>query len=138
MTEFTAPSGAIVVINPAPWKDAKMLKKAIEKEISISDVSFDFLSASSFLSMLKIDSSDGVDAALWPCLVRCTRNNEKIVESTFDSAEARADYYDIIIACIKENLSPLVESLFSKFAALGITKQASDVQKSPSATSVSS
>ncbi len=134
MTDFIAPSGARIVINFAPWKNAKMLKNAIERELARGK-GYDLATA------LMVDSSEEVDAALWPCLIRCTRNDEKIVETTFDSAEARKDYYDIIEACVKENLRPLAESLISKLTALGILiplKQANADQKSPSETSVTS
>lgn len=124
--EFTAPSGAKVVINLAPWKDAKALKKALEREAAAagSIIPQNMGDAASVITLLKIDGSEAFDAALWPCLVRCTRNDVKIVEETFDTAEARKDYYDIVQHCLKENLGPLVESLFSKFAALAPKKQA--------------
>lgn len=140
MAEFTAPSGAKVVINVAPWKDAKFLKQAIEREIDMRAGLQPNVTADTFMaSILKIDSSELVDKALWPCLIRCTRNDQKIVEETFDSAEARRDYYDIIGACIKENLNPLVESLFSKLSEAGVlTKQAANNPSIASTTTPSS
>lgn len=122
-TEITAKSGAKIVINPAPWKDAKNLKKAIEAEAARSSLPENFgtndLSAV-FNIVLKVDSSDAVDAALWPCLIRCTRNDIKIEEKTFDDTEARKDYYEIITACVKENFGPFVGDLFFLLAALGM------------------
>jgi hypothetical protein len=141
MPTITVPSGAKVVINLAPWKDAKNLKKALEREAAAAgNVPMNFMETSALLTLLKIDGSDAVDAALWPCLVRCTRNDVKIVEETFDEAEARKDYYDIIQACVKENLGPLVESLFSKFAGLALKEQAKadESQNSASTTTPSS
>lgn len=134
MAQFTAPSGAVIVINVAPWKNAKALKNAIEKEVAIGG-NYNLSTA------LMVDSSEAVDAALWPCLIRCTRNDEKIVEETFNDPNARQDYYDIVEACVKENLRPLAESLISKLTALGILiplKQAAADQKSPSETNASS
>jgi Phage tail assembly chaperone protein, TAC len=133
MAEFLAKSGAKVVINIAPWVDAKALKKAIQREIAASGLKIDLdgelnlgsktelskIVSSSLVSNLmsavvKTDGSDSVDDALFKCLCRCTRNGEKIVNETFDNAEARGDYYEIAFACIKENLGPLAESLFSR------------------------
>ncbi len=123
MLEFVAPSGATVVINPAPWKDAKALKKAIEREIAYGG------EKTTLALVLGVDSSDAVDAALWPCLVRCTRDSMKIVESTFDDSAARTDYYDIVEACVKENLAPLAESLSSKLSSLGIIMKKAPVKE---------
>lgn len=121
--QFIAPSGAEVMINIAPWSAAKALKKAVEKELS-TDPNFSFSNSNILAAVLAVDSSDTVDAALWPCLIKCTRNKEKITESTFDDAHGRADYYDIVAACVEENLRPLVEGLSSKLASLGILTKA--------------
>jgi hypothetical protein len=130
MTEFTAPSGVTVVINPAPWKDAKALKKAIEREVDLGALNLSGGFEGVVTAILAVDASDAVDAALAPCLARCLRDGQKIVDATFDDVEARADYYDIVVACIKENLSPLVVSLFSKLSEAGLTMK----QAEPSAT----
>jgi hypothetical protein len=115
MLEFTAPSGAQVVINVADWADAKRLKKAIERELSESGLKIDLQADMSSLAsaLLRVDSSDAVDAALAPCLARCLRNGMKITDATFNDVEARKDYYEIVHKCIEENLRPLVESLLS-------------------------
>lgn len=119
MTEFTSKSGAKVVINMAPWADAKRLKAAIEKELSASGAKLDLEgdAASLVSAILSVDSSDAVDAALWPCLVRCTRADAKIVPATFDSPEARQDYYEILNYCLMENFRPLVEGLLNALPA---------------------
>jgi len=119
MTEIKTTSGASVVINIAPWEDAKRLKKAIERELANAGIKLNMQSDVSELlsALLRVDSSDDVDAALWPCLARCTRNGSKIIPGMFDDSEARMDYYDIVSACIQENLRPLVESLYLKLPA---------------------
>lgn len=120
MASIRVPSGADVVINPAPWKDAKNLKKAIQKELCISDIDIAKGGFSGLIdAIFKVDSSDQVDVALWPCLIRCTYNGQKITETTFDDVAARADYYEVISVCIKENLGPLVDSLSSKLSEIG-------------------
>jgi threonine aldolase len=124
MAELTVPSGAVVVINPASWKEAKQLKKAIEREIALTG-------SLSLPAVLLVDSSDAVDAALAPCLARCLYDNEKIIEKTFDDPKARADYYDIVVACVKENLAPLAESLLLKLKEYGIVKKQADTGNAP-------
>lgn len=125
MSEFIAPSGVKVVINPAPWKDAKALKKAIQREIAQSGVSLNLGTDITALLpvILLVDSSSAVEGALSACLARCTRDGEKIIEATFDDVNARMDYYDIVIACAKENLGPLAESLASKLPFLELPKE---------------
>lgn len=121
--EFTSKSGAKIVIAVAPWKAAKELKRAIEAEAARNslpkDFSLDDLSPL-FSIALKVDSCPEVDAALWPCLIRCTRNDVKITESTFDDQEARKDYYEIITACVRENFRPFVADLYFLLSALGM------------------
>lgn len=116
MTDLTVPSGAAVVINAAGWKEAKQLKKAIEREIAVTG-------SISLPTVLLVDSSDAVDAALAPCLARCLYDGQKIIDQTFDNPKNRADYYDIVIACVKENLGPLADSLLSKLDEYGIVKK---------------
>lgn len=131
MTVFTAPSGAEVAINPAGWVAAKRLKMALERELAQIANPF------TINAVMMIDSSELVDTALWPCLNRCLYKGEKITEQTFDKPEARGDYYEVIIACVKENLGPLAESLRSKLIEHGLLTQANTEkgQKSASATS---
>lgn len=139
MAEIKVPSGSKVVINAAPWKDAKELKKAIERELAAKGASLEFNEASLAVAFLAVDGSDAVERALAPCLLRCTYNDEKITESTFDPPEARKDYYDIVIACMKENLSPLADSLFSELEKMGVLrKQAAVNPESTSPTIASS
>lgn len=137
MVEFVAKSGTKVVINLAPWGDAKRLKAAILKEVASAGLKFDITADASTLvvAFLTVDSSEAVDAALWPCLARCTRGDSKILSSTFDGEEARQDYYEIVSQCVMVNLRPLVEGLLNVLppSLLAIfQKQLS--QKSPPST----
>jgi hypothetical protein len=118
VTEFISKSGAKIVINPAPWKDAKQLKKAVERELAAGGMNDLFKVA------LLLDSSDVVEAALMPCLIRCTRNDIKITDSTFDDVDARQDYHEIAVECWRVNNGPLVESLSSQLEKMGfLTKK---------------
>lgn len=134
MVEFVTKTGAKVVTNLAPWEDAKRLKAAVEKEASASGLKIDAKTdASVFVNaLLSVDGSESVDAALWPCLIRCTRNSEKITSQTFDTKEGRQDYYEIVKACMTENFGPLVEGLLSVLPAglMKMMKQPENGQKS--------
>ncbi len=118
--EFLAPSGAKVVIGLAPFQDAIALKNAMAKELALTGMDLkveglkDFDVAVLLPALLAMDSSPVVYAAMFKCLARCSYNGDKITETTFEPAEARGDYYDIIIACAKENLSPFFKGLASK------------------------
>lgn len=125
MTEFTATSGAKVKINPADFKSAMALKSAIAKEMSKSEFEisgFDMqkdINIADFAKMaLAVDSSPAVYKALFDCLVRCTYDGQKITEAIFEEVDARQDYYEIVIACLKENLLPFFNGLVSKLKPL--------------------
>lgn len=137
MVEFTTQSGAKVVINIAPFKDAMALKNALEKELALSGKSMNLslkdleLGALAPL-VLSIDSSENVAKALFMCLARCTYNGEKIIEQTFEPETAREDYYEIVIACMKANVYPLLKRLISSLTNLlsGLKTPAPDSQES--------
>ncbi len=125
MTEIVTSSGAKVVIGMAPFKAAMALKNAIARELAVTGVqieSVDDFTVGSFLpAILTVDSSPAVYAALFDCLARCSYNGDKITENTFENATARADYYDIVLACAKENLSPFFKNLASKLSQFRAT-----------------
>lgn len=133
MAEFQTKSGATVVITIASWEDAKRLKAAIEREAAKAGIKLDMEAEAELLlsALLLIDSSDAVDAAMWPCLARCLHNGQKITPKTFDTAAARADYYEIMQACMTENFAPLFESLLSVLPP-GLLAAIKGEQKSPS------
>lgn len=130
MAEFESATGADVNIRIAPFADAMALKSAITRELSKTGIDLEGISAESDVlefvdpvvkAVLALDSSPDVYAALFSCLKRCTYNGEKITEQTFEKAEARKDYYEIVFACIKENLLPFFEGLLSKLSERGLT-----------------
>lgn len=130
MSEFTSKNGVKVKIDPSTFKNALELKNNIEKALlkenidvanididigKIKDNKVDFAMFSSLSKYIMIiDSDENVHKSIFKCLERCLYNDLKITEETFEPIKARADYYEIIIACIKENLSPFLKTLFSK------------------------
>lgn len=119
MTELTTKSGAIIVINPASFEAAQNLWNAVQRAAAEANLSMDFLQEpeSLFNLVLRIDSSAEFKAALWPCLIRCTRNDRKIEKAMFEDKEARKEYYEIITPCVEENIGPFAESLFSELSS---------------------
>lgn len=120
MREISVPSGTIVKISEAPWADAMALKNAIGLELAKGniDISLDFQKDMDVGQLIKLvallDSSQNVQNALMKCLARCTYDGQAINSATFEPVGARQDYYDIVVECLKENLSPFFKSLLSR------------------------
>lgn len=134
MKDFEAQNtGNRIVINCAPIKDVLLLKKVIANEIKKNPFAFKLKGDAELLvdkeidlacilefvknTLLSIDSSDEFDEAIYNCLKVCTyKTTYKIDKELFDNPqipEAREDYYEIILACIEENLRPFLKSLIS-------------------------
>lgn len=115
--------GADIVIYSAPWRDAKMLFMAVSREASRQGVNFDDPANSFFSLFFRLCGSIEVDSALAICLQRCTYNNEKITDETFNSIEAREDFHQVVKECAMVNLGPLGKELYSEFEALFAKKK---------------
>lgn len=142
--EFKGENGARIVINSASFKEATALKKAIEKELLKTNISFDAKSLQEindkysmmeFINIAKnfifsCETSDEFERVLFDCLKHCTYDNIQIKEQLFDDVpEAREDYYMIIFECIKENIIPFFKSLPSKLSILNPINGKSQKQK---------
>lgn len=120
-----------VIINPASFKDAGSLKKAVMKcllgvkslqGLDIKNLNIDFKGIMDALLelIINIDTSDEFENAVLECLKVCIYDNSgkkvKIVPTMFDDIpEAREDYYEIVAKCCEENLRPFFKSLVSEF-----------------------
>ena len=134
MKEFKATNtGNKVVINCAKTKEVQRLKQVILNEIkknpigiklvgqgvSALEKELDFTGVLDFIkdTLISIDTSDEFNEAIFNCLQYCTyKTVYKINEELFDNEEipeAREDYYEIIVACVEENLRPFLKSLIS-------------------------
>ena len=129
-------TGNRIVINPAPYCEAKKLKNVLFSEIrkyplglkltgnsnELANKEIDLTALFDFLKnvLISADISEDVEDALWACLKHCTyQTTYRIDESLFDNVPAaREDYYEIIISCIEENLTPFIKSLVSKWKTL--------------------
>lgn len=137
MLEFNATNtGKRVVINSASFKEVLQLKKALLNELSKhpiglkvlnSNINFlekelDFTNCIDFLKNVLIgaDTTQEVETAIFECLKHCTYDTtNRIDEGLFDRIpEARADYYEIMIKCVEENLKPFIKSLASLWKTL--------------------
>lgn len=134
MKEFNCTNtGNPVVINCAPTRSVQRLKNVILNEVRKSptgikliggDSTFfekeiDFTGVVDFIknTLIGIDTSEDFLDAIYDCLQYCTyKKVYKINEELFDNEqipEARKDYYEIIFACVEENLRPFIQSLIS-------------------------
>lgn len=141
MKEFkTTNTGNKVIINCAPTKDVLRLKEVILKELikhplglklkekqgnlDLIEKEVDMVGLIDFIknTVLSIDTSQDFLDAVFECLKYCTyKSTYKIDMDLFDNKsvpEAREDYYEIILACIEENLRPFVKSLISTWKTL--------------------
>lgn len=134
--EFTSGSGVKVRINPADFEDAMDLQSVILSEASKAEFSLKGLDSEIELSgfikaAMSVAASKDVREILFKCLVRCTYDGQKITKATFDDVNARKDYYEVVMACLKENLTPFFEGLCSKLSPfLAQVKQAENILKS--------
>lgn len=144
MKEFNATNtGNKVIINCASWKEALRLKEVILKEIikqplglklkekqgdlDLLEKEVDMVGLIDFIknAVLSIDTSADFQDAIFDCLKHCTyKTTYRIDADLFDNQsvpEAREDYYEIILACIEENLRPFAKSLISSWKMLTST-----------------
>ena len=134
MKEFVCTnSGNQVVINCACMKDVQRLKQVIFNEVKKSPIGIklvggdktlfekdiDFTGVIDFIkdTLIGIDTSEEFLDAVFECLKVCTyKKVYKIDMALFDNEavpEARQDYYEILFACVEENLRPFLQSLIS-------------------------
>lgn len=117
MQAVTLPSGAILKIGLAPFKDSKALYQAVLAEgpsikIESTDQAENAIK-DLFCVML---SSSKIEAALKPCLERSLYNGKKIDENSFEPKDARQDYIEACYLVAKANIEPFIVSLFARFS----------------------
>ena len=138
MRDFTAENtGNRIVINCAKMHEVTALKKALLKEFKNNSLGIkikgdnedllnrevDFTPTIDFIKnvVIGLEMSCDLENALFDCLKYCTyKTAYKIDRELFDEKciESREDYYEIIIACIEENLKPFMKSLVSAWKTL--------------------
>lgn len=124
-------SGKMLIINTASTAEVKYLKNVLLEEFkkyplglkllgnteSVFDKQVDFTSVFDFIKnvLISVDISETAENAIFDCLKHCVYDRtHKVTLDLFDEIEeAREDYYEIIFACIEENLRPFIKSLVS-------------------------
>jgi len=124
--KITLPSGKILEIDLAPFADANALNKALAKELKQLKLDKDTeLNDPEFIKNIfcSVVSSDELMSAIFNCFKRCLYNNAKITNDTFESEEARGDYFVICKEVMIETCRPFTVSLLSQFEGiLGVKK----------------
>lgn len=139
MTEFVTQNGKKKVrIGVASFESTMDLKDAIFIELAHAGIKLDAAKLDIHnmeidvgqiaAAALKVDSSKAVRNALFACMVKSTYDKEKITPETFEDPNARADYYEIAFAVIKENLAPFFSGLLLGLKAMGIERLAKSSQ----------
>lgn len=113
--EVLLKSGAKLVVNMASFKESNALFKAYSSELKDVNVDFHNPYDLTFLTQLVLRgiSSDQVRTALDVCMQRCTYNNLKIDDQTFESVKAREDYMPCAIQIAIENIKPFMKGLYA-------------------------
>ena len=139
MKDFITKNGQKrVVINCATMQEVIELKREILKQIKDHKIGSDLISGNAkdllekdinigqiidfFKNVLiSMDVSQELENAIYKCLSHCTYDTVHVINmDLFDNIcpDARQDYYEIIIACIEENLKPFMKSLASSWTIL--------------------
>lgn len=120
--EFKTGTGADVVITAAPFEDALVLSNMVAPYLgainAFTDQTMNIRSEDLMKIMIEAAVSSQIQGQVMKCLKRCTYGGHAITERTFDATNARADYFEVMVACIKENVSPFMNGLFLQFSAL--------------------
>ena len=105
---ITVNGKAKVVFNETDFRTANKLKSALTKAVKAQGYNLADLGTTETLEVL--DVSDELQSVLFECLKKCTYNSAKITEDTFESLEARSDYYEILLICLEVNYFPFVKA----------------------------
>lgn len=117
--EIALPSGAVLKVAPAPFAASKALYQAVMLELR----SIPFNGKEDRADLIKNFfcagcASQAIEVCLAECLKRCTYNDAKIDNDTFEPTERRQDYLTVVLEVAKENIGPFVNSLYAEFQKL--------------------
>lgn len=114
------PSGATLLLQSAPFAEAKALYQAMLKELKLvrldekAEVDVNFfkdLFCAGFASL-------EVEEALWKCIERCLYDKSKIIQETFEPLKNREDYFTVCFEVAKENVMPFTKSLYAQYNSI--------------------
>ncbi len=114
--------GAELIIRPADFADVMDLQSVLMNSVTKTGSNFDVADLEDVSNImpliLNVAGNKDVHKAIFACLIRCTYNGSKINESLFDNFDVRADYYEIMIACVKFNCSIFFGELLSGLSSI--------------------
>lgn len=132
MKEFKSTKGKRVVINPAPFKVVKRLRKTFANELLKVNIDIgnaqsleelkNVYSENKLLNILKnvllgLEVSEEFEDVIFECLQECTYDNITITSDLFDDKpELRQDYDRIVLEVVKENLNPFIKGVVGMFS----------------------
>lgn len=105
----TLGSGAQLEIQVPTFEDAHRLYKAMMEVLGGVSFNNDDL----IVLISKLSTSEKVEAALWPCMARCTYNNTKITKDLFEDELIREDFLVVSKEVLTFCLRPFFKSLGS-------------------------
>ena len=113
MIEKKLPSGATLKIGLPPFAEARELFQAVMEELkSLKIDALTNIDVNFFKDIFCVGfSSKRIEVSLNKCLRRCTYNDLKIDESTFEPIESREDYLIVLFEVIQETISPFTKNL---------------------------
>lgn len=119
MRDVIMPSGAVLRVNAAPFKDSKLLWQEVlaefkgvpfNSEIQISEIIKDLACT--------IFASKKIELALWNCAKRSLYNDAHVQEEIFEDAKARDDFMAVCTELLMENISPFLKGLYAQSGAI--------------------
>lgn len=110
------PSGAELRITLAPFAASKALYQAVLDEVKHlkiegqTEIDFNLMKDLFCIGF----SSQKIELALAECMKRCLYNGLKIDKDTFESPDARQDYFTVCFEVGKANIEPFMKALMPK------------------------
>lgn len=120
MNEILLKSGAVLVVNMAPFSASNKLLKVVMRELKTVDLELENLDlakiATQDINTLKnaicqLLASDALEQSVFECMAKCTYNGSRVVKETFEPEDARGDYLPCAWEVIKANLRPFFSGL---------------------------
>lgn len=118
----TLPSGATLDITlldwEAAWEVTQDVLRVIEKlDIDLKGMNFTEIQAQDVMAfkspLCRVLASKEIMEASKKCFARCTYDNTRIGDGTFNKPEARADFLVACFHVLKENCAPFFVGLLS-------------------------
>ena len=120
MKEVKLPSGAILKIGLAPFRDGRELYQAVLNEAKGIDIDANQEIDSNFFKNIAcyLFASKDIEDKLSKCFEKCLYDGQRITEETFEPEDARQDYFEVMILVAKENILPFGKALLSDYGHL--------------------